>query len=403
MQISCESSEIEFRLTEIIEIVRGNGGLISDDISIIQTGAELAIQCAADGSDNPTILELSSECMVRLDLFKLSTNGGDIELQSHEPDAGAVEVRLMELMLDIYNLTAKLPCHRAVNPLFALRYDKPLLELLLRDRPIDLERLNQLEVGEEREKQVLLDSFLNTRALSFQFQDGIRKVLMPIVDYLNNHSEGSSFRRKDTILSMSRSTPNPGSDECFARYSLAMDALDLYLIYNYVSEEDLMFVRSSNMRLELSDLGTIDFVRKAPSTFKGKLAARNRDLRFWIPALARIEGNANVGSLLIPAGHSPNALRRALFITLRHFFPTAAKEKLQKGVVEAETKIIEENLNYLSKLTDLTELSEAPPQHRDALQSVKRVLELQTRRFRSQQKLVSEFKFPNKTQQYTAQ
>jgi hypothetical protein len=294
---------------------------------------------------------------------------------------------MMEAMIDLYNLTNKIPTHKSTSTVSLFYEDRKLLDLILESRSPEAIPFFSDSATLDMD-ELFLDSFIQARVLSLfannaadAGKSGRRiqqtKVLMPIIDFVDHHSMAAGYltpasardiqqtntgaTRTDELdgVAVRKSCPMKGSNECFVNYG-AYDSTDALLFYNYV-DKTADFVRSVPLQINLpGDKGVIRVESMMGSRKQTRLPEHLKDLTFYIPPMWKaVEKNTlNLSYLLIPPGRAPHAMRRVLELAIGQLEADLNGEQINAAVQFAEKCVITENLRYFNGLLDHMETYE---------------------------------------------
>jgi len=326
------------------------GGFIHADLRIGANESGFVVKAPAALGEKETLVRLPRGAFLPVDKFTLALQGADICVVSHDADLPAHQVRLLELMLELYNRTDKIGFHKKTDTMQLYLKDKPLLFRLLKCR--EHGRVQFSDTAGEDVDSFHLTSFLNTRVLKLRLDPNsteMRKILMPVIDFLNNHPKAEGLQSKDgenvSILKMS---PVAGSEECYIRYGM-YDALDCLIRYSY-AEEHGFFVRSAPMTIELPPLGRLR-VKSTHTPGKYKTLPKEiHDVWRHLPNV-KIDVGTNVAEvefIHIPQADPPFALRRVLAVVLKtmmtHLKARMTEEAFSTAILTAEHEIVARNV-----------------------------------------------------------
>ncbi len=346
VEFICDNQEIEDLLVKIHGLVTANGGYVHEDVRICARDGSMTIEAAASAPKREVLITITDDVMLPMELFQLSLEGDEFVLKSVDDAATPIQVALMEAMLGLYNLTGKMASHRKTST-SRLYFDDP--ELFARIcNPGDVEKFATIP-----QERFDMEMFLSTRYLPWRtgLSGGdVSKVLLPLIDLFNNHVQAQGFGRQGKSLSVVRSSPVTGSDECFVQYG-KYDAHDLLLGYDYVDEYAL-FVTSQPMTIKPGEKASLEVGRNVSGPSNVNLSKRLMPLRRFLPTVKTDSagGIPKVDFLLIPPAGAPRALRRVLINLISSIVPHL-DQKLQMGLVsEAEHQVVAANVDYYEKL-----------------------------------------------------
>ncbi len=304
---------------------------------------------------------LSEEFLLPMNDVDLKIVGDDFQIERTPESYSKSQRVLLEEMITLYNLCGKINKWRQESPIYALAQHPKLRELLLNGRTANQKYKGYLELlkaGDDN--KMIADSFISSRTLRFGVKrpEGPSTCLMPIVDIYNHNNAGARYQVNNDIdgsreiLEIARSMVTPGSKECYARYSM-LDAQDSFTAYGYV-DTTAGFVRSAPMTIQVEGIGTLQVNSTPGNFFKESLPESERDLKMFIPHIAKNEpGEMVVSHLLLPSKNSPRALVRTLSFLVRRMHGVSENQTIAPLVRAAEVQVVRRNKGYLSSLRKL--------------------------------------------------
>ena len=348
---------MESALRALIDLLRENGAELNPAAVIIAEKGQLRIESSLGRESKETIVCLPESCLLNQKHFDLAIEHGHFVIKSATKEATPVQVKLQELMLEIYNLSGKVSREREAS--IALNYDKndPLMTQLFSVRPGPLRALEEWKASGSDANELLLKTFLKTRTLKLKYGNTQNIVLMPVIDYFNHHPAAGGFHRSDApednkqYLSVCNAKLAEESAECFVSYG-QYDHMDLFLSYNFFEPSlPIYFLRSVPFELDFGEHGQL-VIGSLPARGAWKqLPQKIADLEAWLPAiLEKREGHLHVSHLKIPATISPMALRRTLNVLLRTLNADVDLETGRKLVIEAKGQLLQANTDFYSRL-----------------------------------------------------
>ncbi len=353
VKIIAENKEIERCIERLYTLTKENGGTFAENIILKESGGDLTIEAPPSDKRQP-LIRVHHDSLAPVEKFKLSIVNDEFVIKSHEPDIPPQAVKIMETILELYNLTKKVPQHIKTSPWIFLM-DKPeILALVKRGRNVgNILHFEQL-MSEGKREELIIDSFLRTRTLGYRNKRDTEPtiVLMPIIDFMNHHHRGAYFQGgaefEENYLSIGRSPPlsedrgyNP--NECFAYYG-PYDSLDTWLNYGYV-DQDPPFTRSVPLDIDLQDLGILR-VHSAPKIAKHKdVADPVKDLSFHLPDIGeKTDGITLASFLLIPGPRAPRSMRRVLSHVIDKIQTNHPRH--EELIMRAEEQVLAANQTY---------------------------------------------------------
>ncbi len=241
-----------------------------------------------------------------------------------------VQQHALQQMLAIYAHTGKLADIQTRMPSLALSRDSSLAALLQAGHP------NWVK----HERSEIMATFLDTRVLNYSYKSassqngapatGAQEILMPLIDLLNHHPEGSHYTSKPEGLRVKARTCG-SNGECFARYGYN-DAMMLLLHLGYVAREP-RFVQSIACEIHADGFGVIRIQQQGHSNLKD------------LPLIQKNAESATISHLNLEADQPGHALKILTVVAqgLRIQDPVRFAQSAVKAVISA-------NLDYYRTL-----------------------------------------------------
>lgn len=371
MKILSDNAAIEKNLRTLENAIYEYGGALDPDLVIACEQGSLSVQKHGFATPGKPMIALPGELLLPTEKMGLSVKNGAME--SH-PEKGAltdIQRKMTDCMLEIYNLGNKIELHKQASCWFAFRDSPETLEKLLKARTVNKAQEKFLEFTRAKgpradEDEMLCNTYIKTRTIGHkQVKTGSEDVvmttdIMPIVDFINHHTNGSyfSFRKNEDdpsreALMVLDSRPLPSSNECFAFYN-QMDALDSFLTYGF-PDSYAPYLRSVPLEFEIPKTGTLKVHAMQSPMHKGTLPQNAVGLRPYIPHTVRTDPNTlEITHLMIPANaQAPHALRRVLRLLISNRVAsrrTLTAKEIWECVLAAEEKIIHTNIAFYKDL-----------------------------------------------------
>jgi hypothetical protein len=357
--IAADNRETERCLETLVTLLTDCGAQFHESVVLKCDKGCLSIEAPPE-LVRTILIRIPEQHLLPLSAFRLSlANDDSITVSPADPGLSSENISLMETMIELYNLTAKVTVHRN-SSLHALMAARPAL--------MEYVRLGRLEGNNEvfrehlvsgDERSLMLNSFFATRVLDNSDDGSVLPVLLPAIDLVNHHHQGLPFLNErpkapqttthDSFLSLVRSPPvAENENECFAYYG-TYDAFDAFLSYGFINES-VSFVRSIPRDIQIPGVGTIRVLTSGtPGRLEEGMPDSVRGLDFYMPEISDSEpGLMTVSSLLIPGPEAPRALRRVLNYLIGRLSP----DRLDRHalVLLVEELIVESNRAYYKNL-----------------------------------------------------
>ena len=390
-----DNTEVEKGLSELYRLVTASGGWLHPDLRIVNTGAALYVESGLPAEDSSRIMGIPASLMAPVDAFDLAIVDDELRANGVREALGSDTVAAMECLLAIYNGARKVPAFRRQHPLLSLAPWPELIEYLLAGRAGNpkVEALGSL-FREGRWEELLKLTFLGSRVVRFQFHGSWpgerRESLMPFMDFLNHHLQGSPYKKGifpngPSGLHAQNAKPIPGSEETFAIY-FRLDPLDSYLVYGF-RDQCPPLTRSISLELNLGDTLRFEVMGRITGTFERKLPTSLQDLRMYMPKVHFVDKNSvKISHLFIPGSDAPRSLFRVLASLIKTARPDLHQETINSWARQGEAQVIEKNLHYYQKLQTLAEGASTDSEDPAPLEEVKTLARTQLDRLQSHAK-----------------
>jgi len=357
--IRADDHEITLLLDRLVRLVTDHGGFVHPEIEIVSAQGELSIHSRLGVDNHDEIIFVPEVCLPGLDDFSIKLDGDSLVARPRSAGkAGAAQIEAMDLMLDLYNLSAKIHAHRQTSPGLTLINAPNVMSHLYTGGQC---RPDNDQISDSDED--IIDSFFGSRRFSYMDNGVAKKVIMPIIDFLNHHYRSSGYCRDEQTasgrngISVLHSRPLAGSSECFVRYSTDSDVLGLYIKYGFV-DVNAIFLRSIPVYIDLYGVGRIKVNRFVlPMVPADKIPVEARDLHAYFPHIGRLDATTlEVSHLIIPPAQDQLSLRRILAMLIRVLSPAIDDNSLMVLVRQAESQLLMKNRNYYVELGQLVSL-----------------------------------------------
>ena len=113
--ISADKATVERSLQKIVALSEKFGAEFRDDLNVKCLDRFLSVEAPPEVAGK-VLARLPWNCLVPLPSFDLSVATDDIVISSHDEGLTGECVSIMEALLELYNLTDKLPHHRRTSP-----------------------------------------------------------------------------------------------------------------------------------------------------------------------------------------------------------------------------------------------------------------------------------------------
>ena len=360
VQYLCADKKVEETFGMLCQLITDNGGFIHEELIIEQKERSVTVRVPSSVEDNAIIIKLPRPLLLPYAKFNIDIQDNQYILNDCDESITPLQRELMEHMLALYNLTDKFAEHREISILQLIHKDPDVIKWILGARD-PASRLLIDDMGRQDFEDTLKKSFFKTRVIGIRSEDPDvsekEQCLMPLVDFINHHFKANIFNLPADMhsdLTIMKSTPVDGSDECYVRYS-NLDALDSLLNYDF-PDEHALFVRSVPLKVELENVGVCEIksnlshvkhdVAQLPGALKG--------LGMYLPQIAAndVTKTFELSFLMIPQAGAPKSMRRILAAGLGMIAPTASPDQVLGYVAALEKQVIRHNIIFYNDLRE---------------------------------------------------
>jgi hypothetical protein len=230
--------------------IRAHGGFIHPELAVRHRGDSLSIICRASAEPTP-LLDIPHGLFVPITDLHWRNDGGVLQYSGDTNSLSAVQHTLLDTMVTLFNQTEKIE-----------RYGLQLPALLLAEDSGLSDWVGKAGAGYQPSKESPAQHFIQTRTSWLEINQGSGKFtlnLMPLIDCLNHHPNGSKLiRTPEAQWRIMLQNPIPGSSECFLRYNKC-DSLSLALWHGY-AETHTDHLAVLDCHLEHSGFGPVHMV-----------------------------------------------------------------------------------------------------------------------------------------------
>ena len=210
-------------LTSTLALVLEAGGSVAADLTVVAREGQLHLESHSDG----VLVRVPREAFVRVDTFAFAEDAGRIFVTDVSDDATDIELELMYTSVALANQCGKLAWMRLRHPALAS------------DVPQDVGEAVQAVIPSFRSHPYdAVSLYWGNRCFKIDLGDGPERVLVPIVDLLNHHSQGAIGDWEHDSFSVQAARPF-GTAECALDYGMERDALTFAVVYGFLDESNV--------------------------------------------------------------------------------------------------------------------------------------------------------------------
>ena len=208
---------------------------------------EGAMRLLAPPETTGALISLPTELLLPIEAAQWSGSADALQLLQPPPGATAVQRELLQLHVELYNATGKVPWWSSQHPARLVAASAHVAAALAPLKPGH---------GHKLERSAA-EGFLATRSFGWKpspDQGDRGPVLMPLIDLLNHHHMGAPYAISDGAMRIKAA--QAGGFECFAHYGHRRDVLDLALHYGHC-DHSTPFAHSAPLEITVEGVGTI--------------------------------------------------------------------------------------------------------------------------------------------------
>lgn len=328
VDIDVENQHLRDPLLAMVKLVREHAGFIAPGLRLMERAGSLWIERPRDAPPVDQLVAVPAKLLVPIEDLVWADHPGELGLATPARHLSSEQAALLEQFLAIYNASGKLK-QVADFPVAVFARDGALLDIVTRVKP-ETQPL----------KASLAQLFLSTRQVSEWINPGDESrsaVLMPVMDFLNHHHTGDTFRMADGCLAVTERHVGE-SEECVSSYGGQRDPLDLLIGHGYV-DRSTPFAASLPVRLALPGLGRL--------LIDGLNLGANHKLN--PPRVSFAPGEARLSHAVFDR-QSSDSLLAALTLPVRALArrESAAPVALDRALEQLADRLLEANLAVLA-------------------------------------------------------
>ena len=245
LSINSDHSEAAALLQELAQECEAHGAQWHPELK-----AELregSMRLLAPHGSSGELINMPTQLLVPIKGARWSSSDHDLILEQPPAELSSLQLELLNLHIALYNATGKLTWFSESHPTRLVEASPAVAAAVARVKPAH---------GQQQPKRSRAEGFLATRSFGYRASpdQSSTPVLMPLIDLLNHHPQGSPYRIRDGAMRVM--VAQTGSSECFAHYGHRRDVLDLALHYGY-SDLNTPFAHSAPMDIHVDGIGMI--------------------------------------------------------------------------------------------------------------------------------------------------
>ena len=207
----------------LVDLIVSVGGAVHPRMRVVERNGSLSVHLEGDDDGLP-LIRLPESLLVPVDGLDWDSDPGRIAVVRGRTALPGEQQRALDLMLDVYNRTGKAAWARRHLPGCSMPGNEAVFAAVQRAAP-------RFGTGRESVAEV----FISSRTLHHRpLPDGPGvRVLMPVVDFLDHHRGGASFRVVDGVMALAVVRPEEPTS-CRVAYGGRRSPLDTVLHFGFV-------------------------------------------------------------------------------------------------------------------------------------------------------------------------
>lgn len=245
LRVDSDCAAARHLLDRIAALCAARGASWHADMSVLVRNGEMHVMAPA-GTRGPLI---SMPRTLLMPLDEIAWEPDDTRLVLRPPLRGLSpeQAELLHLHVALFNATGKMRWLRERHPMPLMANRDALATAVAALRPVT-DGMHALPTS--------ADIFMASRSLRLRGSGGaVMRVLHPLLELLDHHHAGPSFRLDENALSVDVAQPTD-SPACYASYGSRRDVLDLALHYGYL-DMSTPFAHSAPLDLEIEGIGRV--------------------------------------------------------------------------------------------------------------------------------------------------
>jgi hypothetical protein len=231
-------------LASTLELIAEVGGWVAPGTRLISREGQLSVSSQTE-TGSP-LFHIPRESFVRVDEVTWDASHERLEILSAPDHFGDIEMEMLYLQVALHNHTQKLPWLTTSHPWLATGLPQPVInavrQVLPTFRKTDMSAKDTLWAN--RCFKISLDS-----------NSPVQRLLIPLVDLLNHHSQGATGSWMGSAFDVPVSKPF-GTDECFLNYGMDRDALEMAAVYGFADSSSTI-ANSAPLTIEVPNIGLL--------------------------------------------------------------------------------------------------------------------------------------------------
>lgn len=207
----------------LLDLIVSAGGTVHPKMRVVERSGSFSVHLEGEDHDLP-LIRLPESLLIPVDDLDWDRDPGRIAVIGGRAALHADQQQALDLMLDVYNRTGKAAWARRHLPGCSMPGNEAVRAAVQRAAP-------RFGVGDHSVAEVFIAS--RVLRLNAERRDPGHRVLMPVVDFLDHHRRGASFRVVDGAMVIAVVRPEDPTS-CRAAYGARRSPLDTVLHFGFV-------------------------------------------------------------------------------------------------------------------------------------------------------------------------
>ena len=244
--VDAESPGIAEPLLAMMAMVVEGGGFIAPGLRIVERGGSIRIERSLSAPPVERLVMVPPSLLVPTGRLVWVEDRDQLRLASEPAHLTPERRDMLDLLLAIYNGAGKARWAQG-HPMAVLSEDAALLAITRSIKPDVAVRTGPLA------EMFIANRQVTKGRLAGELRDV--PVIMPVMDFMNHHGDGDSFRFHHGQLGVSE-VHVAGSEECVSSYGGRRDAIDWAISHAWVDVET-PYVASAPLAIDLPGIGRL--------------------------------------------------------------------------------------------------------------------------------------------------
>ena len=231
-------------LASTLELISEAGGWVAPSTRLISRNGQLSI--ASHETAGSPLFHIPREAFVRVDEVTWGASDDRLEFLSVPDTFGDIELEMLYLQVALHNQCQKLPWLTTTHPWLATDLPQNVIDAVRQVLPTF-----------RQSAMSAIDALWANRCFKISIDSHlpIQRLLIPVVDLLDHHSQGATGVWTGSAFDVPVSLPL-GTHECYLNYGMDRDALEMAAVYGFVDHSSTI-ARSAALAVEVPSVGLV--------------------------------------------------------------------------------------------------------------------------------------------------